>query len=454
MNNHRAITSILAVAVLVWVLLMPVSCSRPPEDTLKRIRDTKRLIVVTDNNANTYYNYRGRPMGFEYELAEMFADRLGVELKVITPGWDEMFKALISGRGDLVAAGLTITEERREVVDFSDDYLEVQQQVVVHKNNRSIQEARDLEGKKIHVRARTSYHQRLLELKEDGLDFEIVLHRNTPTEELIRDVAEEKIEVTIADSNIALLNRRYYPDIRVAFPIAEPQYLGWAVRKGDERFLEAVNGFFDAIRENGGFGRVYEKYYSNVHIFDYLDLKKFHRVAETHLPDYEPVIKREAGKHGFDWRMIAAVVYQESHFNPRARSFTGVRGLMQVTQRTAREMGISDRSDPEQSVQAGVQYLSKLYGRFREIENPRTRLLFALASYNVGYGHVRDAQAIARKKGWDPRSWSAMEKALPLLRLQRYYRETKYGYARGTEPVRYVERILTYFDILKSEARV
>jgi membrane-bound lytic murein transglycosylase F len=223
------------------------------------------------------------------------------------------------------------------------------------------------------------------------------------------------------------------------------------VRKGDEQLLGKINEFFDTIRESGRFGKIYEKYYADVEIFDYVDLKKFHIRVDTRLPRYINMIKKESDKYGFDWRLIAAVIYQESHLDPRARSYTGVRGLMQVTRLTAQEMGISNRLDPRQSIQAGVKYLAKMYKRFPEIENPRERMLFALASYNIGYGHVRDAQRIARRKGLNPQKWSSMEKTLPLLRSPRYYRKTKHGYARGTEPVRYVDRIVMYYDILRQK---
>jgi membrane-bound lytic murein transglycosylase F len=255
----------------------------------------------------------------------------------------------------------------------------------------------------------------------------------------------------VADSNIAQLNRRYYPDVKIAFPISERQQLGWAVRKGHGRIRQEMNKFFDAVHKSGTYSKIYERYYANVEIFDYVDVKTFHRRLDTRLPRYIDIIKKEAERYDFDWRFIAAVVYQESHYNPRARSYTGVKGLMQVTLRTAREMGIENRLDPAQSIHAGVKYMRKMYERFDDIDRRRDRLLIALASYNVGYGHVRDAQTIARRKGLDPEKWSSLKKTLPLLRYKKYYTTVRYGYARGTEPVRYVERILTYYDILRKK---
>lgn len=435
----------------VWALYYGVSWYQ--DDSVRRIQQAGTLTVIMENNANVYYSYRDRYMGFEYDLVKAFAESLGVELKVITPGWDALFDALNTGKGDLIAAGLTVTKQRKRLVDFSEEYLAIQQQVIVHKSNREIREIEDLRGKTIHIRAGTSYEQRLKELQSQGLDTEIELLRNVPTEELIRKVEEKEIEITLADSNIAQVNQRYYPDIRIAFPIEETQSLGWAVRKGENNLRKRINRFIDTIKKNGAFARIYEKYYRNVKIFDYVDLKKFHSRLETRLPKYQAMIRDESQKYGFDWRLIAAVVYQESHFDPMAKSYTGVRGLMQVTLETAGEMGITNRMEPSQSIQAGVGYIAKLFERFNDIESRDDRILFALASYNVGYGHVRDAQEICRVNGWDPTRWSSLKMALPLLREVVYYKNTTYGYARGTEPVRYVSRILTYFDIIKRKTR-
>jgi membrane-bound lytic murein transglycosylase F len=239
--------------------------------------------------------------------------------------------------------------------------------------------------------------------------------------------------------------------VKIAFPIEEPQSLGWAVRKGETALQKEINKFFKKIKKDGTFGKAYERYYANVEIFDYVDLKKYHRRLETRLPRYEKIIKKASKTFGFDWRLIAAVVYQESHFNPRARSFTGVRGMMQLTLETAKEMGITSRLDPEQSIMGGVKYLRKLYKRYDGAKD-LDRVLISLASYNVGHGHILDAQKIARQRNLDPNRWSSLEEILPLLRYPKYYKKTKNGYCRGTEAVRYVNRILTYYDILKREA--
>ncbi len=437
-------------ALILAGLPLAYSCAEQG-DGLRKIREAGEIRVFTRNNAHCYYNYRDKPMGFEYELAKAFSEYLGVRLTVVTPDWDDLIPKLEEGAGDFIAASMTITEQREERVDFSGGYLEVQQQVVVHKNNRNMDSVEDLEGRTIHVRSGTSYLQRLEEIQKQGLDFEIVQHKDLPTEELIRMVAKGEIDLTVADSNIAMLNRRYFPDVRIAFPLEEAQYLGWAVRPGEGALLKEMNRFFEKIREDGTFAKIYEKYYANVEIFDYVDLRKYHRRIRTRLPEFAETIKEAAAKNGFDWRLIAAVVYQESHFDPHAVSHTGVRGLMQITLTTAQEMGIDNRLDAKQSIFGGVAYLRKLYERYEQASNP-DRLLISLASYNVGSGHVRDAQSLAEEMGLDPNSWAALEEALPLLRYPQYYKKTRHGYCRGTEPVRYVRRILTYYDILKREA--
>ncbi|MFO7751000.1 MAG: membrane-bound lytic murein transglycosylase MltF [Desulfobacteraceae bacterium] len=424
----------------------------PRGSTLAAIKEKGKLCMITVNNANSYYMYRGAPMGFEYDMAKAFAEFLDVDLEILTPGWNDMFSALETGRGDFIASGLTITEQRKNMVDFSSPYLSVQQKLIHHKLKFGAASLEKLAGKTIHVRKQTSYQTRMEEIKNNGIDLTIQLHDNTPTEELIRMVADKEIKYTVADSNIALLNRRYYPDIAIGLPLEEEQSLGWAVKKGDTELLNKIDQFLAQAEESGLFGKIYEKYYGDIDIFDYFDLKKFHQRINTRLPKYKDSIVKESEKFDFDWRMVAAIVYQESHYDARAKSRTGVRGLMQVTRKTAKEMGISNRLDPRQSIQAGIRYLHKMYQRFDDIEERQERLRFAMASYNVGYGHVRDAQKLAEERGLDKNKWESMEKTLPLLTKREFYKNTKHGYARGWEPVRYIERIETYYDILKQKA--
>ncbi|MBW2094614.1 MAG: membrane-bound lytic murein transglycosylase MltF [Deltaproteobacteria bacterium] len=420
------------------------------EDALQNIRASGKITVLTRNNAHCYYVYRGEPMGFEYDLAKAFSDYLHVKLNVATPTWEGLIQGLEAGEGDFVAASMSITKSRLKRVDFSDAYLPVQQYIILNKDDHA-KTIDDLAGKTFCVRKGTTYEELLHDLQSKGLKIKIKLYDDMPTEELIRMVADKEIEATVADSHIALLNRRYYPEARIAFPLGKPSNLGWAVRKGEKRLLEEINSFFARVREDGTFDRVYAKYFANIESFDYVDLKRYYRRLETRLPRYRETIQKAAEKYGFDWRLIAAMIYQESHFNPRAKSYTGVRGLMQVTLETAKEVGIESRLDPEQSILGGVKYLKKSYDKFEGVPEP-DRLLMALASYNVGFRHVQDAQKIAKEMDYDPNSWAALKEALPLLCHRKYYKKSRAGYCRGRDAVRYVDRIITYYDILKRDA--
>ena len=437
-------------ALLFVGLLCLGACSK--NRALERIQESGTITVVTHNSANCYYTYRDQNMGFEYDLAKAFADFLGVELKVKVPeSWDQLLPSLGKGVGEVVAAGITITPSRLESVDFSRGYLSVQQKAIINKKNKEIKSIDDLKGKSIHVRQGTSYEERLRTLKRDGLDMRIKVREDVLTEELMEAVAQGEIEVTIADSNVALLNRRYYPDVRIAFPIEKPQSLGWAVKKDERALLSKINEFFETIQENGTFEDIYNRYYAYAERFDHLDIKRFQERIESRLPRYEKTIKQAADLYGFDWRLIAALIYQESQFSPWAKSFSGVRGLMQLTLPTAREMGVNNRLNPKESIMGGARYLRQLHDLYDKAPEP-DRTLIALAAYNVGKGHVLDARRLASKMSLDPNKWSSLEKTLPLLRQRKYYKNSRFGYCRGREPVFHVQNILSYYDILKREA--
>ena len=419
--------------------------------TLEQIQQTGKLRLITSNSINTYYYYEKKPTGFEYDLAMEFAKYLNVDLDIVTPGWNNMFTYLDQGKGDFIASGLAITKERLGDATFSIPYMTIQQRIVHHNLIFGPKNIDDMMFRTFHIRRGTSYHSRLEKIKKSGIDFNYILHDNIPTEELIAMVNNRKIKFTIADSNIALLSQRYYPDIRIGIPIQEKESLAWAVRKNDTDMVTEINRFFLYANENGILKDITDKYYENTRNFDVYELKKFHESVRDRLPKYRKTIQEESKKYNFDWRLVAAIVYQESHFNPNAKSFTNVRGLMQVTDTTAREMGITNRLNPEQSIRAGIKYLDRMYQKFAHIEDNYQRMLFALASYNIGYGHVMDALGIAEKRNLDINTWQALKTTLPLLSKSKHYKTTKHGYARGWEPIQYIERILTFFDILKQK---
>ncbi|MBW1954751.1 MAG: membrane-bound lytic murein transglycosylase MltF [Deltaproteobacteria bacterium] len=435
------------------VLLFLFSCTpQGPGTPLQRILQKGEIKVITRNNAHCYYFYRDQPMGFEYELSRAFADFLGVKLKVeVAHRWEQMIPDLLKGRGDLIAASLTITPSRKCRVAFSEPYMEIRQRLIVHHTNRSIHLEYDLSGQTVVVRKGTSYQERLEALRAKGINVDIRLLEDIPTEELIRRVAEGAIPVTIADSHIAKLNRRYYPKAVISGPISHKEYLGWAVHPDAHDLLERINAFFAVVFENGRFEQIYNRYYADVDAFDYMDLGDFHRRMKTHLPQYQEIIEAAAQTHGLDWRLIAAQVYQESRFEPEARSPQDAHGLMQLIPSSAKRYGVEDLLNPEENIRAGVKLLKDLYQRYPDADAP-DRIRMALAAYNAGAGHIQDGIYLAKRMGLNPNRWSALVRTLPLLSYQKYYRDARYGYCRGSETVQYVQRVMIYYDILKRAA--
>lgn len=441
--------------VVLWVVVIIYALNPIVNDykfvTLHKIKKSGQITIITRNTPHCYYLYRDETMGFEYELAREFADYLGVELKVnVAESWETMVPALYNGSVAVIAAGMTITPRRQKQVSFSDGYMDIQQHLIAHRNSAKIKSLAELSGKTIHVRQATAYQERLEELQQQGVGLTIEVHNDMPTEELIQQVAQGEIGLTVAYSNIALLNRRHYPNAIMAYPISDQQFLGWAVHPKARRLKNKINSFFKFIKENGKFDEIFNKYYGSITSFDYVDLKMFHHKIKENLSRYSPFIKAAAKQYGFDWRLIAAQIYQESHLNPRAKSSAGAKGLMQLLPSTAGSLEISDIYNPVENINGGVRYLKKLYDRFDEADDSN-RLLIALASYNVGQGHVQDARDLAVKKNLDPNLWESLAQTLPLLRYRKYYKDAKYGYCRGSEPVIYINQIMIYYDILKRQ---
>ena len=444
------ITLLIVWAALGYYLCSPV-ISAYRFVTLQKIKQTGVITVATRNSAHCYYLYRDQPMGFEYELAKAFAEYLGVRLQIkIVDKWSDMVAALSNGSAAFIAASMPITSKRQTQVAFSDGYMEVAQNIITHRKNTGIKEAADLSGKTIDVRKGTVYQQRLVELKKQGINLAIRLHDDLPVEELIQKVADGQIDFTIANSNIISINRRNFPGVVSTGSINDGMQLAWAVYPKSKKLLEQINAFLRMINKSGKFDEIYNKYYGDIDDFDYVDLEAFHRRVKNKLSRYSPFIKAAAKKHGFDWRLIAAQIYQESHLNPWAKSQAGARGLMQILPSTAKDLGIADLFDPVQNINAGVQHLKDLYDHFDQAHG-EDRLLIALAAYNIGQGHINDARDLAKKKGLDPDKWVSLSKTLPLLQYRKYFMNTQYGFCRGTEPIRYIKQILIYYDVLKRQ---
>lgn len=436
------------VAIVALALLLG-TCS-PSLDRLEQIEREGVLRVVTRNAPTTYYIGSEGPVGPEYDLALGFAEYLGVELEIYTvDNLSQVLPELLSGRAHVAAAALTITPARQQEVEFGPVYRRVTQQLVYRRGSWRPRQLDQVIGGRLEVVAESSYVDTLeaLRLTLPGLTW--LEHPTAETQELLAQVADGVIDYTIADSTAVLVNRYFHPDIRVAMDVSEPQPIAWAFRGGEDRsLLERAEAYFAEAAANGTIAEIMDRYYGHTDRFDYVGTRTFLRHVEDRLPEYQAWFQEAAAQHGFDWRLLAALAYQESHWNPRAVSPTGVRGLMMLTQDTADAMGVEDRNDPEQSIRGGTAYLRRVIGKIPDRIPEPDRTWMALAGYNIGFGHLEDARRITEGRGLDPDRWAHVRDSLPLLTQKKWYQGTRFGYARGWEPVRYVDNIRRYYEIL------
>ncbi|WP_087024359.1 membrane-bound lytic murein transglycosylase MltF [Thaumasiovibrio subtropicus] len=448
----RKLTSLIA------FLLLLAGCEYPTQQQSKveEIRQQGVLRVGTLNNQLSYYIGQDGPTGLDYELAAMLADELGVTLEMRPIfGLSGLFPALDRGEIDLIAAGLTITPERMAHYAPAPAYY-FASQVLVYKNGqwrpRSIEDLASRDAT-LKVTTNSSHEATLNALIVEHPELSWETTDNQDGDELLKMVAEGTLDYTIADSVDVAIMQRTFPEIAVALELSEDQPIGWYLEKGGDDSLHAlIIEFFGELKQSGGLAKLEERYFGHVDTFDYVDTRAFIRALEDKLPEWQPLFEKYAGE--FDWKLIAALAYQESHWNPNAVSPTGVRGMMMLTLPTAKSVGVKNRLDPEESIRGGALYLSKLIKRIPDSIDEHEKVWFALASYNVGFGHVMDARRLTRAQGGDPDAWADVKQRLPLLRKRQYYSQTRYGYARGDEALKYVENIRRYYQSITGYFKV
>ena len=422
------------------------------ESILNEIKFAGTLAVATRNSPTTYYEGPEGARGFEYDLVKRFADELGVKLEITVPdSLDRLISMVSNNEIHFAAAGLTVTDARKQIMRFSSPYQHVTQQLIYRSRSGLARPRKitDLFSHEVEIVAGSSHAERLKDLKQKYPDLTWLENEELNSEELLDLVSENMLDYTVADSNEMAINRRFYPELRIAFNLTEKEPIAWAFPKSNDNTLfNAASNFIDNMKRNGEIERILERYYGHVMNFDYVGTRTYKNHINRRLPSYRELFERAGEKNELDWRLLAAMAYQESHWNPRAVSPTGVRGLMMLTQNTAKMMKIKNRLDPAQSIDGGSRYVKRMINKIpAQIQEP-DRTWMAMASYNVGYGHLEDARIITQIRGGDPNSWNDVKENLPLLSRKKWYKNTKHGYARGWEPVRYVENIRSYYDLL------
>ncbi|HCA3514792.1 TPA: membrane-bound lytic murein transglycosylase MltF [Klebsiella aerogenes] len=416
-----------------------------PENRVAGIIARGELRVSTINSPLTYAAINNKDYGLDYELAKRFADYLGVKLKVtVRQNISQLFDDLDAGKTDMLAAGLVYNTERVKNYQAGPSYYSVSQQLVYRVGGNR---PRTLAGINAEQLAIAPGHvalndlQALKESKYPDLNWRVDEKRGTTA--LMQAVIDGTLEYTVADSVAVSLFQRVHPELAVALDISDEQPVTWFSEKSEDNSLSAAMlDFFNSMNEDGTLARLEEKYLGHGNDFDYVDTRTFLRAVQNTLPDLKPLFEKYARQ--IDWRLLAAIAWQESHWDPQATSPTGVRGMMMLTRNTAQSLGLTDRTDAEQSLDGGMRYLQDMMAKVPEAIPKEERIWFALAAYNMGYAHMLDAMALTKKQKDNPNSWSDVKQRLPLLSQKPYYSRLKYGYARGHEAYAYVENIRKY----------
>lgn len=438
----------------------PTTPSPPSQKPTPTIEKNKVITFVTLNSPNTYFiNGDNEFAGLEYDLAKLFINDLNKDAEfkdsqlkfIVANHIDQILPAILNGNADIAAADITVTDVRKNRFSFTLPYQDVQQQVVYNKetNKKPAKNLKDLVEQTLVVPSGTSFVERLAKLRENQPELKWQERDSTSSEKLILEVTNGEIEYTIADSHLIANLQNYHPNLGVAFSIGEPEKIAWALAKnGNPILLEKANAFFSKIKANGTLRNLIDRYHGSAKRLNPLDVKTFLVRSHTLLPKYVPLFKQAQEITGLDWRLIAAISYQESHWDTFNTSPTNVRGLMMLTESTADRMGVTDRLDPKQSIPAGAKYLNQLIDTLPERVPMPDRFYMALASYNIGYAHVEDARVLAQRLKLNPNSWADVKKTLLMLTNPSYYVNAKYGYCSCGAPIIFVESIRSYHNIL------
>ena len=426
------------------------TCSSPPP-ILDQVLETGELRVVTRNSPTSYTISPNGPTGPEYDLVRAFAEELGVALVIQSvDSVSEIMPILLSGEAHMAAAGLSITDSRREYLNFGHPYQAVDVHLIYKLGTGRPRSVEDIFDRSIEVVASSSHVEILEHLQLKHPDLTWTENADVEFADLLTKVAMGEIDLTVADSPDFNIQRHFYPDLRIALDLDIADQIAWAFpRESADSLLARADEFIISADHSGMLARVHDRYYGYTEKYDYVGTRNFIRHFESRLPRYRAMFETAGAEWDVDWRLLAAIGYQESHWRAHAVSPTGVRGIMMLTQATADYLGIDDREDPETSIFGGAQYFARQTERIANTVADPDRTWMALAAYNVGFNHLKDARMIVEQHGGNPDTWVDLSEALPLLAQRKWYSQLPYGYARGWEPVLYVNNIRAYYNILK-----
>jgi membrane-bound lytic murein transglycosylase F len=425
------------------------ACARQPAP-VDRIKARGELRVVTLNSPTSFYHGAQGEEGFEFQLASRFARDMGVKL-LIYPAADvrAMQVELAAGRADIAAAQLTADPGWTRFGDASVPYDQIQQLIVYHKGKPRPRDTLQIESSRLAVRV-GSPQERILERQKRTVAPTLSWVATAPrSADPLENVATGQADYALVDAREFSFARHIYPDIDVGFALPDSRPTQWIVRRGARDLLRRVNQFFASLTRSGELAALARQSSGDNRPFEYEESRVFHEHVVERLPRYQPWFAEAAAQTGIDWRLLAAIGYQESKWKPGAESEDGALGLMMLTPSTAVAMGIKDRADPRQNILAGARYFAAVRMMIPERVPEPDRTWLALAAYNAGFGHLEDARIITQTRGLNPDSWTDVRQELPLLAQERWYTRAKRGYARGWEPVQFVDRVQSFLTLLE-----
>ena len=442
---------IVSIAVLAGLITLALPASQPADGQAHDSWPGDTLTVITTRSYHTYFDgKKDRPDGLAFQLVRQFARQHGLKLDIIiAPHVDDIYPALDKGIADIGLVGRPLSLSRQNSYPQSQSYMNVTSQLVYRHGTGTPATFEELAGKTVLVPDNEQYREKYAFIQSHYPDVSWQFARQG-SEQLMAMVDNGDIDYTLVDSHEFIKLRARYTRTRVAFDIYYPEPVSLALSSQAEQLLgEQLHDYFDHIKADGSLAQLTERYYGHASDSNPRGSMTFFQRVETRLPHYQDLIEEIASEHNMDWRLLAAIAYQESHWNPHARSHTGVRGMMMLTLPTARETGIRNRLDARQSLQGGARYLQSILTRLPDSIKQPDRTWFALAAYNVGLGHLLDARDITEFHGGNPDQWASVKNYLPLLEKEEWYRYTRHGQARGSEPVRYVQNIRHFNDLLE-----